>query len=188
MSSSTEGSFLVAERIPRPKLTGTADYIATVGGIGLLPIMPGSWCSVVIAIPAALPLLIPSLGISTSSLQLGYGVAMIVFIALGWWSVGRIQSKWVHDPSVFVLDEAAGMSLVFLAPAAHDGLALWACAVFLFRVFDVAKPWPMSYVNDRTDAWAVIGDDLLAGVAAVIGLQLVSRALMAIGIMLPSVL
>jgi phosphatidylglycerophosphatase A len=80
------------------------------------------------------------------------------------------------------------MSLVFLAPAAHDGLALWACAVFLFRVFDVAKPWPMSYVNDRTEAWAVIGDDILAGIATFIAVQLVSRALLALGIILPSML
>jgi phosphatidylglycerophosphatase A len=137
----------VAERIPRPNLSGAADYIATVGGIGLLPIMPGSW-----------------------------------------WSVGKIQAKWGHDPSVVVVDEAAGMSLVFLAPAAHDGLALWACAVFLFRVFDVAKPWPMSYVNDRTEAWAVIGDDILAGIATFIAVQLVSRALLALGIILPSML
>jgi phosphatidylglycerophosphatase A len=113
---------------------------------------------------------------------------MVVFIALGWWSVGKIQAKWGHDPSVVVVDEAAGMSLVFLAPAAHDGLALWACAVFLFRVFDVAKPWPMSYVNDRTEAWAVIGDDILAGIATFIAVQLVSRALLALGIILPSML
>lgn len=178
----------MAERIPRPTLSGTADYIATVGGIGLLPIMPGSWCSVVIAIPAALPLLFPQLGISTSQLQIGYAIAMVVFTALGWWSVGKIQAKWGHDPSVVVVDEAAGMSLVFLTPAAHDGLALWACAVFLFRVFDVAKPWPMSYVNDRTEAWAVMGDDVLAAMATVISVQLISRALLALGIMLPSMM
>ncbi len=178
----------MAERIPRPKLSGAADYIATVGGIGLLPIMPGSWCSVVIAIPAAIPLLFPHLGITTFELQVGYAIAMVLFITFGWWSVGKIQAKWGHDPSVVVVDEAAGMSLVFLAPAAHDGLALWACAVFLFRVFDVAKPWPMSYVNDRTEAWAVLGDDLLAAVTTVIAVQLVSRALLALGIMLPSML
>lgn len=178
----------MAERIPRPKLYGAADYIATVGGIGLLPIMPGSWCSVVIAIPAAIALLFPHLGITTFELQVGYGIAMVLFIAFGWWSVGKIQAKWGHDPSVVVVDEAAGMSLVFLAPAAHDGLALWACAVFLFRVFDVAKPWPMSYVNDRTEAWAVLGDDLLAAITTVIAVQLVSRALLALGIMLPSML
>ena len=58
----------------------------------------------------------------------------------------------------------------------------------LFRVFDVAKPWPMSYVNDRTEAWAVIGDDLLAAVATVVAVQLVSRALLTLGIVLPSML
>lgn len=176
----------MAERIPRPKLSGTADYIATVGGIGLLPLMPGSWCSVVIALPAAVPLLFPQLNITTADLQTGYAIAMLAFVALGWWSVSKIQSKWGHDPSVVVVDEAAGMSLVFLAPAAHDGLALWSCCVFLFRVFDVAKPWPMSYVNDRTEAWAVIGDDLLAAIATVISVQLVARALQALGLILPS--
>ncbi len=141
--------------------------------------MPGSWCSVLIALPA---LFLP---MSVAVTQLSYGIAAIVFAVLGLWSVVRIQAKWGHDPNVVVIDEAVGMSITFLFPAASSGWAMWACAVFLFRVFDVVKPWPIGAINDRTEAWAVLGDDVLAGLVAGVGVQLVSTVLMALGIIDP---
>ena len=35
----------------RPRLDSVASLIATVGGVGLLPIAPGTWCSFVVAAP-----------------------------------------------------------------------------------------------------------------------------------------
>jgi phosphatidylglycerophosphatase A len=67
-------------------------------------------------------------------------------------------------------------------PMAYNGLALWATAVLLFRIFDVMKPWPMNIINDRTEAWAVMGDDLVAGLVAGFSTQLVGAALLALGI------
>lgn len=166
----------MAERIPRPKLSGAADYIATVGGIGLLPIMPGSWCSIAVALPA----LFVAMTIETT--QIAYGIGLVVFTILGLWSVPRIQGKWGHDPNVVVVDEAMGMCITFLFPAASMGWVMWACSVFLFRLFDVMKPWPISVINDRTEAWAVLGDDVLAGLFAGFGTQLIATALMVLGI------
>jgi len=87
-----------------------------------------------------------------------------------------------HDPSVVVIDEAAGMSLALLFPAAYQSLYTWAAMVLVFRVFDVLKPWPINLVNDRTEAWAVMGDDLLAAIAAGFSLQLIIAALSVLGL------
>ncbi len=141
--------------------------------------MPGSWCSLIIAIPA---LVLP---MTVAETQVMYAIGAVIFGALGLWSVPRIQSKWGHDPNVVVVDEALGMCLTFLFPAASSGWAMWACSVFLFRVFDVVKPWPIGAINDRTEAWAVLGDDVLAGLVAGLGVQLVSTVLMALGIVDP---
>jgi len=167
---------VAAETIARPKLSGVADYIATVAGIGLLPIMPGTWCSIFVALPALF------LAVTIDTIQIGYGIASLVFLITGLWSVPRIQHKWGKDPSVVVIDEALGMSIVFLFPAASTGWAMWVCSLFLFRLFDVMKPWPIDAIDKRSEPWAVLGDDLLAGLLAGICVQLVAAALMALGI------
>lgn len=114
-----------------------------------------------------------------------YASASVFFAAAGLWAVPKIQAKWGKDPSVVVIDEALGMSVTFLFPAASMGWAMWACSLFLFRLFDVMKPWPINVIDRRTEAWAVLGDDLLAGVLAGFSVQLIASALMAIGIVDP---
>jgi phosphatidylglycerophosphatase A len=173
---------VAAHKIAPPKLTSIHDYVATFGGVGLLPIMPGSYCSLLVALPAAYGSLYAMW--PTATMQLWYGIGFVVFTLLGTLSVKHVQKNWGHDPSVVVIDEAAGMCLTLMFPMAYNGLALWATAVLLFRVFDVMKPWPMNIINDRTEAWAVMGDDLAAGLVAGFSTQLVGAALLALGISL----
>lgn len=172
---------MAAKTIPPPALTGLADYVATVGGLGLLPIMPGSWCSLLIALPALL------IAMSIETTQVAYGVGAAVFGLAGLWSIPRIQERWGKDPSVVVIDEALGMCVTFMFPAASMGWAMWACSLFLFRLFDVMKPWPIGAIDRRSEPWAVLGDDLLAGLLAGISVQIIATALMAIGIVAPSI-
>ena len=171
---------MAAHKIPRPKLTSLPQYVATMFGIGLLPIMPGSYCSAVVAAPGLWLSLFTD--VSASNIIAGYAVAGIIFAIIGQWSIRRIQQGWGHDPSVVVIDEAVGMCITMLFPAVYGGLALWLTAVFLFRVFDVMKPWPMNVINDRTEAWAVMGDDAVAGLVAGFATQLVAAALMTLGL------
>ena len=170
---------MAANTIARPSLSGVADYVVTVGGIGLLPIMPGSWCSIVVALPA---LLIP---MSYETTHWAYAIGSVLFFVAGLWSIPRVQAKWGKDPSVVVIDEAVGMCVTFLFPAATMGWVMWACSLFLFRLFDVMKPWPISAIDKRSEAWAVLGDDILAGVFAGLSVQLISTALMFLGIVDP---
>lgn len=141
-------------------------------GIGNLPIMPGTWCSLIVAIPA---LFVPYEWIDVT--RLIYGILAIVLTIASVWSVRRVQDMWGHDPSIVVVDEAAAMSLVLLLPFAYWAWYWWCGAVLLFRIYDVQKPWPISLLNNRTEPWSVVADDLVAAVFTVLTLQLGMLAL-----------
>ncbi len=73
-----------------------------------------------------------------------------------------------------VADELAGQSVCYLAlllqprhPASP--LMAWAIAVagfFLFRLFDILKPWPVRQLESLPTGWGILADDLMAGVYA----------------------
>ena len=90
---------------------------------------------------------------------------------IGLWAAGREEARvGVRDPSTIVVDEVAGMLLTLVAAPAGLGWAL--AGFFLFRVFDVWKPWPIDRLQDLPGGWGVMTDDLLAGVYANLLLQL----------------
>src|SRR5436309_5862065 len=85
-----------------------AALIATGCGVGLLPLMPGTWASL-----AALPCgwVIRSLGGTT-----GLGIAAAIAFALGCWAAARVAAAGGHhDPGFIVIDEVAAQWLVLLA-------------------------------------------------------------------------
>jgi phosphatidylglycerophosphatase A len=91
--------------------------------------------------------------------------AIVLLGALGVVAASRAGRYWgVTDASAIVIDEVVGylvtVSLVpFSWPAAAFGFVL-------FRVFDVAKPWPASYFDRVKSPWGVMLDDVAAGVYA----------------------
>jgi phosphatidylglycerophosphatase A len=43
---------------------------------------------------------------------------------------------------------------------------------FLFRFFDILKPWPISWIDKHVKGgWGIMLDDILAGVFALLALQ-----------------
>ena len=68
------------------------------------------------------------------------------------------------DPSAFVMDEVVGMmiSVSFLPKT----IFFYGGAFILFRLFDITKPWPISLIQKSKHPWAIMGDDILAGVFA----------------------
>ena len=141
----------MAERTPR-----LAIAIATVGGVGYAPVASGTFGS----IPAVLLywLLAP------------FGpwpiVATIVAVtAVGLWASGVAERHWGNtDPGRVVIDEVAGqlVTLVF-HPANPATLAL---GFFLFRLFDVTKPFPARRLESLHGGRGIMADDLVAGVYA----------------------
>ncbi len=74
----------------------------------------------------------------------------------------------------------AGQALTFLASpfltlATAPAKQLWLVAAggfVLFRIFDIAKPWPIRKLETLPKGWGILADDLLAGVYAWIVLQI----------------
>ncbi len=127
-------------------------WVATLGGVGRLRPGPGTWGSAVV-----LPLV--ALGPS-ACLALA-----LVLTAAGFWAASALREETAGDPGWFVADEGAGMliALAALPAATVPGAAL---AFVLFRVLDIAKPWPVSWADAQPGAVGVMLDDLLAGAIA----------------------
>lgn len=147
-----------------------ARRIATCGGLGYLPVAPGTWASLATALPVFL--------LPTLMLPYFYGGLFLVSTMGSLWAVPRIQAELGSDPSEVVIDEVAGMALVCCLPVVHSSPVFWAIGFFLFRVFDIVKPWPANALNRRTEGWAVLADDVVAAVYTIIALQLASFALL----------
>jgi phosphatidylglycerophosphatase A len=95
-----------------------------------------------------------------------YIVITLLTTILGIWFCGRAAAILkVHDHPGIVLDEVAGLMITMLAvPTGY----LWLLAGFvLFRVFDILKPWPISWLDRSVSGGlGIMLDDVLAGLMA----------------------
>ncbi|MFM9863730.1 MAG: phosphatidylglycerophosphatase A [Micropepsaceae bacterium] len=129
--------------------------LVTVGGVGLLPLAPGSWGSLV-ALPFGWLLM-----------QAG-GWLLLLAAAVAVAAVGWISSDWYvkatgrEDPPEIVIDEVAAQWLALtVVPLTLQGYII---AYFVFRLFDTFKPWPASWADSEVEGGAgVMLDDLIAG-------------------------
>jgi phosphatidylglycerophosphatase A len=147
-------------------MMGLAKIVATWFGAGLLPKAPGTWGSL-----AALPLawILAQWG-GTPALA----AATVAVTLLGWWaSEVYVRQTGINDPSEVVIDEVAGQWLTLLV-VPPDPL-LYAAGFAFFRLFDIRKPWPVSWA-DRClpGGLGVMVDDLFAGLYAAGCLYLVT--------------
>jgi len=150
---------------------GSAEWVATVGGIGLLPKAPGTWGSLV-ALPFAW--LITLWGGSAALLVAAAAVAFVGILAAD----EAAKKSNVADPGSIVIDEVAGqfLALVLIAPS-WIGYAVGFAA---FRFFDIVKPWPVSWADRKIKGgFGIVLDDLLAG-AYVLLIMLVVRQFVAV--------
>lgn len=66
----------------------------------------------------------------------------------------------LEDPSEVVIDELAGM---WLSVIAVDSVAAWVVAFFIFRLFDIVKPFPARQMEALPEGWGIMLDDIVAG-------------------------
>ena len=144
-----------------------ATIVGTFGFTGYLRPAPGTWGSLAAAllwwfvVPANL------------AVQL---VLIVVAGAAGIWSGGVIERRsGLHDPSIVVIDEVAGMWLALLV--ARQAAWYFLTAFILFRLLDVLKPGPIRRLQSLPAGWGVVMDDLAAG-GIVLVLMLVIRAVL----------
>lgn len=100
-----------------------------------------------------------------------HAAAIPVVAALGVWAAADAEERWGRkDPSQVVIDEAAGfvVATAFVQP----GPGTLAAAFFLFRLFDILKPWPAGRLERLSGARGIMADDLTAGLYANLALQI----------------
>lgn len=127
--------------------------LASAFGVGYIPLASGTFGS---AAGLVLWALLPD----TASAQ---AIAIAALFAIGCWS-GTVAERHFNrsDPSQVVIDEVMGMLItLFLNPVAWPGAV---GAFFLFRVFDVIKPYPANRLERLPGGLGVMADD---GVAAI---------------------
>lgn len=71
------------------------------------------------------------------------------------------------DPQFIVIDEWAGM-LIGLIGVSYDNPLTILMAFFLFRFFDILKPWPIKRLEHLPGAFGVMADDIAAGLFALL--------------------
>ncbi len=123
-------------------------------GSGLVKIMPGTVGTV-----AAIPLYI----ILSKLNPLAYLLVLIAAVVIGIYVCGYAAEKLgVPDHGAIVWDEFAGYWVtMFMVPFAWE----WILAgFFLFRFFDILKPWPISWLDKHVHGGVgIMVDDILAG-------------------------
>jgi len=134
-----------------------ASTISTLFGIGYAPTAPGTVASL-----AALPL---AWILSWIGGPWWLGIAAVAASAIGIWACHiHVRETGKTDPSECVIDELAGQWIACLA--APLSLPGYAVAFAAFRLFDIAKPWPISAAERAPGGWGVMVDDIVAGIFA----------------------
>lgn len=143
-------------------------WVAVGFGSGLFKPAPGTWGSLM-ALVAGYFLI--SNGASIEVFVLAIALVSLV----GTIVINQIEKQCgVHDAPEIVIDEVAGMWIAML-PLYHIGLGYVSVvlAFGLFRVFDIVKPWPIGWLDRRvTGGFGVMIDDIVAGIFAIIGIEI----------------
>jgi phosphatidylglycerophosphatase A len=139
-------------------------FVATCGYLGYAPVAPGTFGSAAgLAVFAAVR--------ATGSTEIELGVIVALFF-IGIWS-GTVAEHHFGgvDPGPVVMDEVVGMLITLaLLPVNATGALV---GFFIFRLFDVVKPWPSGGFEKLPGGLGVMADD---GMAAIYG-NLVMRGL-----------
>ncbi len=143
----------------------------TLFGIGKLKKIPGSYASLVTTI--FLFFLFHIFNLSPNFILIG--ILIIFFLSI--YAVNIfIKNLDNKDPKEVVIDEFIGQSIpICMYEIAHEGtkeinqvLTFYFIIFILFRIFDIVKPYPVSYYDKNfKNSFGVIMDDVCAGLYVV---------------------
>ena len=104
-------------------------------------------------------------------------ICLIVIFFVSLYSINQfIKNKENKDPKEIVIDELIGQSIpICLYEIAHEGsketnevLTFYFIMFILFRIFDITKPYPVSYYDKNfKNSFGVVMDDVCAGLYVV---------------------
>jgi phosphatidylglycerophosphatase A len=139
-------------------------FCATGCGSGYAPVAPGTAGTAVAVIPFFL--------LSSFSLSL-YLLTTVAFTFISIWCAHQAASiLQMKDPPPVVIDEVAGY-LVTMASFPFTWQYV-AAGFFLFRLFDIVKPFPARWIDQKVGGgYGIVLDDVAAGIYANVVLQIV---------------
>lgn len=144
-------------------MTRLAVFVATVGYCGYFPFAPGTAGSA-----AGLVFYLLVWWTGSSIVEVGLIAALF---AVGVWA-GTTAERYFGgvDPGPIVLDEVVGMliTLAFIPVGWSGALA----GFFLFRIYDIIKPYPAGRLEALHGGLGVMADDAMAAVYANLSLRL----------------
>jgi len=97
--------------------------------------------------------------------------SLLVTIPLAVYTSHKMETMYGRDASEIVIDEFAGMQVSLLLVKPEPLVAI--IAFFLFRFFDIFKPFPINRSQRIPGGFGVVLDDILAGIYARIALGLI---------------
>ncbi|MFN7140668.1 MAG: phosphatidylglycerophosphatase A, partial [Limisphaerales bacterium] len=149
-------------------------WLAQGFGSGRIPLGPGTWGSLVGLLWFAVLLAFQS--------PIVFLIGVILSIPLSVWACGEAEKILRDkDPGSVVIDEIIAVPICFAAwlgylffqqgtwPApdyffSRENWPTTAAVFVLFRISDVAKPWPVRQSQELPGGWGVTIDDVLAAV------------------------
>ena len=143
----------------------------TLFGIGKLKKIPGSYASLVTTI--FLFFIFHILNFSPNIVLIGIIIDFFISLYAVNIFIKHLDNK---DPKEVVIDEFIGQSIpICLYEIAHEGtketsqvLTFYFIMFILFRIFDIAKPYPVNYYDKNfKNSFGVIMDDVCAGLYVV---------------------
>ena len=150
-----------------PNLKNPFHFAATLGGIGMLPIAPGTFGS----ITAWIIFVYLSHFISMINML----ILTITFSILSIWICSEASKDLENkDHKSIVIDELVGMWIALLpvlviANSQFERIVYALAALILFRFFDILKPFPISYFDKNyKNGFGIVIDDVISGLIAII--------------------
>ena len=145
-------------------LTNPLYFVATLGGIGLIRFAPGTFGSIF-----AWFLFI----YYSHFLNMIFPTIFVFFFAI---FVCEQVSKDLEqkDDKSIVIDELVGMWVallpaVYFADTQFERTTIAILAFILFRAFDILKPFPISYFDQRfKNGFGIVIDDVIAGIITIL--------------------
>jgi len=138
--------------------------VATGGFIGKVPFAPGTFGSILGLFFCYL--------ISFLHLLPAFFL-IIAFICFSIWIAGKAETILQStDPGCIVIDEIAGMAVTFFAIPFN--MTIGVIGFFVFRFFDILKPFPIRFFEKRIHGGTgVVIDDVVAGIMSNIVLHVI---------------
>ena len=143
-----------------PNLKNPLHFIATLGGLGKIPIAPGTFGSIF----AWFVFIFLSHYINMIFLTFAVGIFSV-------WICEKITKDLViKDHKSIVIDELVGtwislLPVLFIADDRYERIIYAAMALILFRFFDILKPYPISFFDkEYKNGLGIVLDDVIAGI------------------------